>query len=224
MKFQCEKYIEQIHLAIDGDLSEEAQVAFTSHLAECAECRDEYTFMKNILGETANLPRSIQPDRDLWSGIQSRIDVTSKSAEVVPFPKSAIRRWAPLMAAAAVFLVIAGLNYSKTTPPVSPVAYNPTTATLATVPNEELESLESQYAEARSALMQALDDRKGEMPEDLAATIEENLNIIENAVVDINRALEENPENPELERMLHAAYQSEVTLLQAVVGVERDES
>ncbi|MFP6582155.1 MAG: zf-HC2 domain-containing protein [Candidatus Hydrogenedentota bacterium] len=218
----CEKTLEQLHDAIDGLLAEDAQQAFTDHLADCDSCREEYAFMKNILAETAELPKNIQPDRDLWDDILAKLDVEAKPANVVTFPKQ-IKRWAPLVAVAALILVVASLQSFGPDTATDPVTKE-TTVAIANTPDEEIVALEAQYADARTTLMQALEARKQELPEDLVATIEENLNIIENAVVDINRALAENPENPELERMLHAAYQSEVSLLQAVVGVESDES
>lgn len=56
----------------------------------------------------------------------------------------------------------------------------------------------------------------------MLAVIEENLAIIENAVVDINRAIANNPTNQGLERKLHAAYTSEVTLLRHAVQMDDD--
>lgn len=219
---KCKKVSEQLHDAIDGLLAEDAQQAFTDHLASCDSCREEYAFMKNILDETAELPKSIQPDRDLWDGILAKLDTKPESVNVVTFPKQ-IKRWAPMVAVAALILVVASLQSFGPNSATDPIAKeNPSLS--ANAPDEKIVALEAQYSDARTTLMQALDARKQELPEELVATIEENLNIIENAVVDINRALTENPGNPELERMLHAAYQSEVSLLQAVVGVESDES
>lgn len=228
---ECPQAIECINDAIDEALTDELQLAFNTHLGECDTCRAEYELMKSILADAANLTASIEPDRDLWSGIESAIGRAPQESSVVGFPARSMRLWAPLAAAAAVVLVMMGSQLRSTPNAMAPpeeVAVNPTDEPPALETPDEgaivFANMESDYAQARVSLLEALEARKGELPEDLVVTIEENLNIIENAVVDIHRALEESPENPELERMLHAAYRSEMTLLQTVVQVDESDS
>jgi hypothetical protein len=222
----CQETLERLHDVIDDTLPENERQAFLAHVAECDSCRNEYAFMESILAETAQLPASIAPEHDLWAGIASKLGEQEPPSTLVAFPKRSIVRWAPLAAIAALLLLMATIQSDQPSDPVAPeVATHVTALPETTTPEEtEIMSLEAEYAQARTTLMNALDERKNELPADLMATIEENLNIIENAVVDINRAIADNPENPELERMLHAAYQSEVTLLQTVVTMDGDES
>lgn len=228
---KCVQTIECINDAIDGALTDELQRAFDAHLAECESCRAEYALMTSILTEASTLTASIQPDRDLWPGIELRIAHTEQESNVVGFPGRSFLRWAPLAAAAAVLLIALGTQLGPVSAPVVPpevVAVN------SPEPDSEpievdgtsvvLAGMEADYAQARETLLEALEARKDELPEDLVNTIEENLNIIENAVVDIHRALEDSPESPELKRMLHAAYRSEMTLLQTVVQADESES
>ena len=171
--------------------------------------------MRTILADAANLP-PVMPERNLWIDIESSIQRSQKN--ILPFPV-ARKRILQLVVAAAAVLIVVMLGDTPTKPePGKKIVTHVQTP-------EEIEraQLEAEYALAKDSLMNALDARKDELSPDMLTTIEENLNIIENAVVDINRALATNPNDPQLERMLHAAYQSEVTLLQHAVQMENDD-
>lgn len=228
---KCVQTIECLNDAIDGALTDELQQEFDAHLAECESCRAEYELLESILAESAGLTASIEPDRDLWPDIESKIARMPQDSNVVGFSAKSLLQWAPLAVAAAVLLIAFGTQLRPEPDAVTPPAQVAATPTPDAPPTNEpdegavvLANMEADYAQARESLLEALDARKEELPEELVATIEENLNIIENAVVDIHRALEESPENPELERMLHAAYRSEMTLLQTVVQLDESDS
>jgi hypothetical protein len=82
-----------------------------------------------------------------------------------------------------------------------------------------LGSDEVEFEAARSELLEVLDARRDEIPEETQATVTENLEIIENQIAAISAELSRDPENPRLARLLAAAYQRELELLQRAAAL-----
>jgi len=213
---------DQIDDYIDGLLDADGRVAFEGFMAEDDELRAEVDAVTDLKRQARALPTSVMPKRDLWPEIRARIE---KPAATISFgshrgqqPRYSVIRY--VMAAAALVLMMLGtramFELEGTTDPVTPiVAIDP-----------ELNRIEEEYAAAKEELLSALRARQASMDEEALKTlaiVEENLAIIEGAVNAITVALAEDPDSPELERMLHAAYQSEVNLLHQAVQLA-DES
>ncbi len=82
-----------------------------------------------------------------------------------------------------------------------------------------LGSDEDEFEAARSELLQVLDARRDELPEEARTTVAENLQIIETQIAAISVELSRDPDNPRLARLLAAAYQRELELLQRVAAL-----
>ena len=82
-----------------------------------------------------------------------------------------------------------------------------------------LGSDEVEFEAARTELLQVLDARRDEIPEETQATVNENLEIIENQIAAISAELSRDPDNPRLARLLAAAYQRELELLQRAAAL-----
>jgi hypothetical protein len=63
----------RLHDYVDGLLSTSERVAVEQHLETCLDCRGELEFLNSLLRQVAALPQSIEPPRDLWPEIASRI-------------------------------------------------------------------------------------------------------------------------------------------------------
>jgi predicted anti-sigma-YlaC factor YlaD len=50
-----------------------AEPAVAQHLEQCTECRADWEAALAVAPRVATLPRSLVPERDLWSGIETRI-------------------------------------------------------------------------------------------------------------------------------------------------------
>ena len=83
--------IELLNDYADGILSAESRKRAEEHLAECGECRKELEGIRSLKNRAATLPKSVQPERDLWSGIESRI-APDKEHVILPFQESKERR------------------------------------------------------------------------------------------------------------------------------------
>ena len=90
-----------------------------SHRAHCSECRATWADLERISAEAKGLPR-LTPSRDLWKGIEARIDgagsgnssdANDSPSALTPAEERARRRWfaapAVRMAAAASLLIAA---------------------------------------------------------------------------------------------------------------------
>ena len=206
---------------LDGLLDADARKAFEACMAEDSELRAEVDAFTELKRQAKALPASVMPERDLWPGIKARI---KGPATAIDFgssrrqPHYSVLRY--VMAAAALVLMMLGVR----TMFELEGGVEPATPIIAIDP--ELNRIEQEYAAAKEELLAALRARQASMDEEALETlaiVEENLAIIEGAVNTINVALADNPNSPELERMLHAAYQSEVNLLHQAVQLA-DES
>jgi putative zinc finger protein len=81
----CAECLTLLHEYVDGELSPELQAAVDRHLRGCDSCRQELARLKSLLAEAASLPKSIEPDHDLWEGIVSGIGTGEREGDSVPF-------------------------------------------------------------------------------------------------------------------------------------------
>ncbi len=77
-----------------------------------------------------------------------------------------------------------------------------------------LGSDEEEFESARAELLAVLDARRADLPEEAQATVTENLEIIAVQIAAISEELSRDPENQRLAKLLAAAYQRELELLQ----------
>ena len=114
----CEAFDSVFADYLEGTLDAAAQAAVDQHLRECLRCAALARDVDNIRKEASALP-DLVPSRDLWAGIESRIE-----APVIPFAARPApqRRFAPWMGVAAAALVIstAGVTYLLTARSLTP--------------------------------------------------------------------------------------------------------
>lgn len=211
---------EKLNDYLDGLLPDGERCAFEALLAADAALRAEADALRSLRTQTAALPREIAPERDLWQGVAARIgagDTIVTFRRRVRSARPAI--WSPLLGLAAMGLLIFGItslmdtDRTAGTPPNQELA----TPVPAPAPDAELQRVTAQYLDARAQLVALLEERKADIAPETFAVVEENLSVIAAAVTEIEVALADKPKNLKLERLLFAAYQSEVDLLQRAV-------
>ena len=123
---------------IDGDASPEVSEAVRAHTASCASCASELEALRALREATARLPLEIEPDGDLWGGIEADLerlgeDVgqgrTRAFGAVLRMP-----RWSPtglawrVVAAATVALIaVAGVREWRSRGGIDAAAWDVTT-------------------------------------------------------------------------------------------------
>lgn len=79
-------------------------------------------------------------------------------------------------------------------------------------------AIEAEYAIRIERLLWALYENRERLDPDTVSTIETNLRVIDGAIGRAREALEEDPENPGLARMLNSNYRHKLQLLQRTLG------
>lgn len=228
--------IERMHDLIDGLVPSVEAEADVAHLGACDECRDEYARLEAVVAELRGLPDEARAPEGLWAGIEARLGEPAV-ADVVPFPGKedrARRRFAftvPQLAAAAVVVSVlsagtvwmalsGGATGAGSTPGAAALAEQP----LGADPGAAARLAASGDVAYESALLELQDlveaNRDLMAPETVAA-LDQSLATIDEAMVEIRRALRDDPNSELLARLLVNQQRSKLRVLrQAAAAVQ----
>jgi len=211
----CHEWTSRIDDFLDGRLEAAEAEDLQVHLADCPSCTGELASIRELRDLAAGLPRSLEPARDLWPGIEARVSET----KVV---RGRFGRRAFLTAAAAVVVVssVVTAYFIGRSQAVVVTAESP--AVVESGPSEVLlASFEglgvNNYLDTRTELLDALEARKHELSGETMDVVMENLLLIDRAMDRIAEALGEDPENEFLMKQLAGAYRRQIDLLQRAV-------
>jgi hypothetical protein len=163
--------------------------------------------MASLLDRARSLPRSIEPQRDLWSGIENRI--SGRASEPAPwwlsllFPR-------PLAAAAVGVLLVATTAISVWW--ISQPVAQRSDAEMAAIAGQVRER--DGVSGVHKSIIDLLEAHRTELPPETLAVLDQNLRSIDRAIAEIHLALESNPEHQALGFLLAEAYRSEAELLE----------
>jgi hypothetical protein len=250
-KHECDLMCERLAAYMEGDLSPAEQATAEEHLADCAPCAEVLAELRAIASEAATMP-ALEPSRDLWSGIESRIatPVTLLGDSPAAVQRAPRRQWQFAIAAATLIAASAGTTYlvvarhgGSATPIVkvatgTPVLHNdstptptPTPATTPTPrltpapvapPGLQLASRKKDMSAARvydheiSLLDSMVRTRRESLDPKTVQIIEQNLKIIDKAIIESRAALAKDPKSPLLSNQLDNVLGSKVELLRTV--------
>jgi hypothetical protein len=174
----------------------------------------------------ASVPRDVQPERDLWQGIQAEIAKTPIVTDTAPVVHFASSRWFQI--AAGLLLVLATslttfviTRQSMEKDAVMQVATHPVpTPALNAMPvSFGPEMLGAEYLQARSELNERFEARLKTLPPATRIKLEGNLADLRKAATEISQTLAEHPSDPLLQDLLMSTYQRELQLLADVSDV-----
>jgi len=212
----CQEIREQLNDYVDGELATDVEHRVEEHLAACAGCREDVRQLRSLLEAAGSLAAEIEPERDLWPGVESRI---GKPERAVLRGSWASASWVGL-AAAAVLVAAVIFQVARRDVEIAPQPVAPT----ATISERQAEyALVSDEVRVRNGLMQVREDllrsigeRRDSLDPETQETLARNLTVIDRAITEIQQALEENPDNQGLEFLLAATYQREVEFLKQI--------
>jgi anti-sigma factor RsiW len=225
---------ERLNDYVDGLLSEQAAAEVERYLASSADARDTVQFLRSLRAQAEELPASIEPERDLWPEVQRHMApaplVSVEGAARGATTPSAASWWPPLgafqwatLAAAAMFLVVTSSAITAWLVAVPGVGDAPTDAAGGGVPTSValtgMAAIEAEYAVQIERLVWALYENRERLDPDTVSTIETNLRVIDRAIRQAYEAMEEDPENPGLARMLNNNYRHKLQLLQRTTRI-----
>jgi hypothetical protein len=213
---------------LDGTLADDG--AARAHIVSCESCRALVRDMERIRSRAASLP-TLRPSRDLWAGIEARIQSMPQDATPVrPITSRWMsQRWygAPLARAAVLVIATASATLfashhwsSSSAPhgsPSAPVTTAVTNTGVSTVSNTPAaRTSEFIYDQQISAMRQILDSRRSRLDPKTVAIIEKNLRVIDTAIAESRTALARDPANHFLAGQLDASLNTKLELLRTV--------
>jgi predicted anti-sigma-YlaC factor YlaD len=203
----CEEVRERLDDWVEGKLGERESEAVAAHVAGCAACREEARSLEALLSAAAGLPRDIRPPRDLWDGIDARLD----EAAVTPVraAHAGLPAWA-LVAAALALVVVTAAVTSMLVRNDAAMALRPTGESAP--PAQTGLDEEARFLAASQELLIGLEAQ--DLSPETMEIVRRNLEVIDAAIADLRAALERDPGNGELTRMLLATYQRKIELLE----------
>lgn len=192
------------------------------HRAGCAECAALWTELEAIGAEAAQLPL-LTPSRDLWSGIEARIEAQTAAPRALPFYQQ--KSFRVLMAASLLVAVSSGITWRLATRggtaslPAATVAVSESTPSDAIAPEVAQAHLAAMSGNASQmdreiATLQAIvQERRGDLDPATLAVLERNLAVIDTAIAQARAALEADPNSTFIAQQFARAYTSKLTLL-----------
>jgi len=207
---------------VDGSLQDDERDQVESHLESCAECSLELRQLRSLLARAEDLPRAIEPPQNLWREIERQIQpatvVTVSPAQ--PSFASRFRQWILVgtlgAAAAAVVFVLtstkdpvggSGVANREASPSQSPASSDPDY-----VPSL-VQALEYQCMGAGKQLLASTKETESQFVLAAATAFEADVHQLDLAISETRAALEENPQDAQLLRMLMSRYQRKLSVL-----------
>lgn len=233
-----EEWTELLTDYMNGDLGAERHAEVEEHLATCGACRDVLEELRAVVSRAAALG-PIEPARDLWGGIAATIQappaVDDSGARVIALPtaeridaelastKQRFNLTGRQLLAASIVLVVASslATWSLGRAATGPVADTLPTATVpgVIVPATQVVDPPLALAEELATLEQAVVEARGLLDPNTIRLLERNLAVIEQAIADSQRALQQDPENDFLVEHLERVYQRKLEYLRDAARV-----
>jgi anti-sigma factor RsiW len=219
----CGEYSEAIAECVDGTLDPVRLRALERHAEGCEACRALIADLKSIQAAAFTLDRP-ELRADVWNIVRSRVaaePLPASRAGVLAWPESR-KAWAIWMSAAAALLLAAVVSVYPLRP-----APSEETASIETHAAEEgdvvaavqaeLQAAEEHYDKAIQGLEQIARSESGALDPEVAAVLQKNLQVIDQAIGESRVALKSQPASSDAQESLFDAMRSKVALLQQTV-------
>ncbi len=205
----CHTVTPWLESMVDGELDPEKTAVVEEHMRLCAPCRANLDGLRAVKQAAASLPSEMSPQRDLWPGIENRLQVRRTSRSWV---KPAVAALAATLVAA---IALAFFLSSNRLP--SPTIGGRSADNIhahAGYENATVDSVRTEYEQARANLLTVIEARSHDIAPETLDVIERNMKLIDQAIADIELALATSPGEARLDRQLQLAYQQQIELLQ----------
>ena len=213
-----DRYAELLNDFVDGRLESELRAETETHLGQCADCRGEVEALRSLLADAGQLPRSIEPPRDLWPGVANRLEAGSRRRRTYLRPRYAVAAVALLAVAFSLTQVRTKTARERTAPRVT--VEQPSNVGLVSL-TEQWRRTEATYERAAAELQTALDAVREMLDPRTVARIETNLEIIDDAIRESRAALMADPGNLEVLQLLAAVHEKKLDLLKQATHYQR---
>jgi hypothetical protein len=203
--------LDRLNEYLDRELDPRDHRRVEAHLSECAECRRAFEALTEIAHRASELPPVSPPDR-IWQAIAATIEQKAgKFGDSQPAWRKGL--YPALALAATLVLGLSIWAVMRTPEPPQPSDPN----ALANMVTEELKAAESHYEKAIGGLEQIIAQNGEVLPQETAAVLNRNLDLIENAIRESRTAIATEPQSAAAQQSLLQALRSKVSLLQNTI-------
>lgn len=168
-------------------------------------------FDQALADACAKLPKEILPTNDLWPGVRNNLNGVPTASRTKTEPS---RTKTFMFRLAAGLLLVIGSSLSTVWwlqddgPDAFIAEFGPTAANFGAI-----QDLDPEYLAVRTQLVADLESRMPDLTPETREIVEQNLKNIEVSLAEINVAVQSDPNNPGLQRLLLATYQQELNML-----------
>lgn len=211
---KCHEVINRLDELVDDQLETTERRALRAHLEECSDCAEEFAFVRELRDRASRMPNTLEPSRDLWPGIAASIQ-----GQTVVKGNFGRRMF---LAAAAVVLIAGSMTVaffagkSSTTPTAELMDSTESSASSYLLASFEGLGVDD-YEATRAELLDALETRHGDLSPETVEVVMLNLQLIDDAMVEIAEALGNDPESEFLMKQLARAYRRQIGLLHQAI-------
>jgi anti-sigma factor RsiW len=202
---------------VDGSLPAGERAVVAGHLERCRTCRalvDDFT----ELGGAAAALGPMEPPARTWTRIEETLREPAGRR-----PAGSGRRSSAIWLALAASLVLVTAA-SVWLIRVAPGTETPPTIEAATAQaiEAELAQAEEHYQKAISGLEQIANAEKGALDPATAATLQENIGVVDQAITESRAALKTQPASEPAQRSLLDSFRAKIELLQNTIALIND--
>jgi tetratricopeptide (TPR) repeat protein len=246
-----EEWTDKLSEYLDGEMPADEREAVEAHLTGCAHCTEVLEDLRRVITRARSIqPRP--PHQDLWEGIAERIDAGSTADNVAPFPapdaprplrilSRRISLSLPQLAAAAVLLMALsgslvwsiasrteGLRSNPNDTDLQVPGFSGNRADLQLRRDDDdmqvasVSFADQQYDAAVADLEKAVNRGRGRLDASTIAVVEQNLQIIDQAIAQARQALAADPVNSYLSGHLVEARRRKLDLLRRAAALTRE--
>jgi hypothetical protein len=203
------------HDAADGALPPELHTDVTEHLAQCEACAADVARVRELMSRVREAPTPTPSGADLWPEIRSRIE----REKIIQLPATDAAKPAR-RAARTLFWVGGGLAAALLLVLALPQARRVGKTRVAANPVELQLVADSARAYEREAtiLLNELELRRAMIRPQQRTSLDRDLRVIDDAILELKQAIARDPNNPALRRLLAASYKQKIDLLKRVGG------
>jgi hypothetical protein len=234
----CELSRERLQEQFDGTRDPVIERALDAHLAGCAACRGFAADLGAIADAAAALPPIEVPER-VWLQLAGRwrAEHPAQAAPVSP-ARRAFAPWHAMAAAAMLAVAMGGgwIAWRATGPadgaagatqvllekPDAAAGGNAQGAALVETAQKDIEAAEELYTSAIAKLEQAADAQKKNLEPQVAAMLDRNLGVIDEAITESRAAVRSAPQSVVARESLFEALRKKVNLLQDTIALVGD--
>ena len=223
----CGRFEALVHDRVDGTLDAGANAALDGHLASCAACRSLLADLEAMRRTASELP-DYTLRAEVWAGLSARL---AGELATRPRPFWTGARVALAMAATLVLAVTASLwlMRSPASPPAAQASVAPAGAPAAGViqskedlvqdVDEHLRIADENYVKAITGLEQVVKGGEDTLDPALAATLQKNMGVIDQAITESRQAIKAQPNSQLAQTSLFEALRQKVALLEDTVAL-----